>query len=114
MDQERRRTESEWRRVEEDMARMEEEKARERADTETRREEAELRMRGAVEAQQRQVDLMNRLQVSDKFIMQLFVLCGRGWGDTVFIRVESSFGDVCESKNYKLYFPFSVAEPKLF
>ena len=80
MDQERRRTESEWRRVEEDMARMEEEKARERADTERRREEAELRMRGAVEAQQRQVDLMNRLQVGDKFIMQLFVVCGRGLG----------------------------------
>ncbi len=36
-----------------------------RSETERRREEAEMRVRGAVEAQQRQVDLMNKLQVQD-------------------------------------------------
>ena len=63
VEQERRRTESEWRRVEEDMLRMEEERLRERTDMERRSEEAEMRVRGAAEAQQRQVDLMNKLQV---------------------------------------------------
>jgi hypothetical protein len=70
VEQERRRTEGEWRRIEEDMERMEAEKLRERAELERRREEAELRVRGAVEAQQRQIDLMNKLQVSWSFLPQ--------------------------------------------
>ena len=57
MDQERRRTESEWRRVEEDMARMEEEKARERADTERkpRRRKVEYKVGKEIEKKESRI-----------------------------------------------------------